>query len=402
VSGPRGVVYLNPTGEIGGAERSLLDLAAGLDRQRWAPRIVCLGQGPLLAEGAGLGLPTESVSVPDAFQRMSLRGTRTSVLGLAAGVVRAAPALLAIRRAAAGTMAGAAPAIVHSNGNKTHLLAMALRRRRTRVVWHVRDFLPDRAPERWLLRLARLSTDAVIANSSAVAAHLRRLGASPRLVHPIANGIDLVRFAPEGPQAELRAEAGWPKHARLVGMVGMLARWKGQEVFLQAAAALAKRHPDVRFVVVGSEIYRTAGHGGFASALERQAGELGLGEVLAFTGHRRDIPEVLRALDVVVHASIEPEPFGRVIAEAMACARPVVWARGGGADEVVGDTALAALGVPGGNPVALAAAIERVLSDPEGARAWAAEGRTRVATHFDLGTHVGRVQDLYEMLARAR
>jgi glycosyltransferase involved in cell wall biosynthesis len=103
-----------------------------------------------------------------------------------------------------------------------------------------------------------------------------------------------------------------------------------------------------------------------------------------------------------VHASIEPEPFGRVIAEAMACARPVVWARGGGADEIVGDSGLAALGVAGGDAVALAAAIERALGDPDRARAWAAEGRTRVATHFDLGTHVGRVQDLYEMLVSSR
>jgi glycosyltransferase involved in cell wall biosynthesis len=391
-------VYLNPTAEIGGAERSLLDLAAGLDRRRWTPRLISLGPGPLLAEAGALGLPAESVPVPERFQHTSLRGERTSTLGLAAGVLRAAPTLLAIRRA----VARAAPAIVHSNGNKTHVPALSLRRRETRVVWHVRDFLPDRAPERWLLRLARVGADAIVANSAAVAAHLERLGAVPGLVRPIPNGIDLVRFAPDGPQAELRAEAGWPKPVRLVGMVGVLARWKGQEIFLRAAAALAHRHPDVRFVVVGQEIYRTAGHGGFTQALQRLARELGLGERLAFTGYRQDIPEILRALDVVVHASIEPEPFGRVIAEAMACARPVVWARGGGADEVVGDSPLAALGVPGGDPVALAAAIERALGDPERARGWAAQSRGRIVTHFGLGAHVGRVQDLYEMLASAR
>jgi glycosyltransferase involved in cell wall biosynthesis len=101
----------------------------------------------------------------------------------------------------------------------------------------VRDFLADRAPERWLLRVARLTTDALIANSSAVAAHLRASAPAPSLVHPIANGIDSRALRPDGPQAELRAEAGWPQHVRLVGMVGVLARWKGQEVFLRAAAA---------------------------------------------------------------------------------------------------------------------------------------------------------------------
>ena len=93
------------------------------------------------------------------------------------------------------------------------------------------------------------------------------------------NGIDLRRFAPDGPRAELRAEAfGWPQSVRLVGMVGVLARWKGQEVFLEAAAAVARRHPDVRFVVVGGEIYRTAGHGDFAPELARLARDLGLGD----------------------------------------------------------------------------------------------------------------------------
>ena len=257
MTAPRGILYLNPTAQIGGAERSLLDLAAGLDRRRWAPRLVCLGAGPLLAEAVRLGVPVEHVAVPGGFERASLRGTRSGTLGLAASLVRAAPTLLALRRAAART----APAIVHSNGNKTHVLAAALRRQNTRVVWHVRDFLPDRVPERLLLRVAGLTADAVIANSTAVAAHLGRLGARPGLVHGIANGIDLLRFSPDGLHAELRAEAGWPKTVRLVGMVGVLARWKGQEIFVRAAAALARRHPDVRFVVVGGEIYRTAGHG---------------------------------------------------------------------------------------------------------------------------------------------
>ena len=398
MTGELGVLYLNPMAQIGGAERSLLDLAAALDRRRWRPRLLCLGQGPLLAEAARIDLPVEAVPVADGFERASLRGARTSTLGLAAGVLRAAPTLMAIRRAAVRT----APAIVHSNGTKTHVLTLPLRGRRTRIVWHVRDFLPDRAPERLLVRVARLSADAVIANSAAVAAHLERLGARPRQVHAIANGIDLRRFAPDGPAAELRAEAGWPKNVRLVGMVGVLARWKGQDVFLKAAAALAQRHRDVRFMVVGGEIYRTAGHGEFAPALARLAKDLGLGDTLAFTGFRHDVPDVLRALDVVVHASIEPEPFGRVIAEAMACARPVVWARGGGADEIVGDTALATLGVPRGDAAALAAAIERALANPDRARAWAEEARARIAAHFDLGTHVARVQDLYGMLVNGR
>jgi len=185
-------------------------------------------------------------------------------------------------------------------------------------------------------------------------------------------------------------------------MIGALAEWKGQEVFLRAARELATRASDVRFVVVGGEIYATRGHGDFAPRLRRLAHELGLEGVLAFTGRRDDVPEILRALDVVVHASLEPEPFGRVIAEAMACQRPIVWARGGGADEIVGDTGLTALGVAGGVPSRLAAGIEHVLADPERARRWAGEGRRRVSERFDVRRHVARVQDLYARLTAGR
>jgi glycosyltransferase involved in cell wall biosynthesis len=398
VTAPRRILYLSPTAQLGGAEHSLLDLAAGLDRRRYEPQLLCLGEGPLLAEAPRRGVATELVRAPAAFARTSLRGARSAAVPLVAGVLRAAPTVMAVRRAARRSGA----ALVHSNGTKTHVLSSPLAFGALPVVWHVRDFLRDRPVERLLVRIANAAVEAVVANSSAVAAHLERLGARRGLVHAIPNGIDLARFTPEGPRADLHAAFGWPRPMRLVGMIGVLTAWKGQEVFLRAARELATRAGDVRFVVVGGEIYATRGHGDFAPRLRRLAHELGLDGVLAFTGRRDDVPEILRALDVVVHASLEPEPFGRVIAEAMACQRPIVWARGGGADEIVGDTGLAALGVVGGDPARLAAAVEQVLADPERARGWAGEGRRRVSERFDVRRHVAGVQDLYARLTEGR
>lgn len=395
MTGPRRVLYLSPTGQLGGAEHSLLDLAGGLDRGRHEPHLLCLGDGPLLAAAARRGIAGETVRAPAVFVRASLRGARSGAVPMLGGVLRAAPTFVAVR--AAARRAGAS--LVHSNGTKTHLLSIPLALGSRPVVWHVRDLLREGHRERLLVRIANRSVSAVIANSSAVAARLRWLGVRAGLVHAIPNGIDLARFAPHGPRADLRSAFGWPPATRLVGMVGVLARWKGQEVFLRAAEQIAARAPDVRFVVVGAEIYATQGHGDFAPRLRRLTGELELQRVLGFTGHRDDVPEIMRGLDVVVHASVEPEPFGRVIAEAMACERPIVWARGGGADEVVGSTGLTALGVTGGDPGSLVAAIERALAEPEAARRWAAEGRRRVGECFDVRDHVARVQDLYARLA---
>jgi glycosyltransferase involved in cell wall biosynthesis len=312
--------------------------------------------------------------------------------------VRAAPTFAAVRRIARRVR----PTLVHSNGNKTHLLSVPLALGGVPLVWHVRDFLRDRGPERMLVRLGGRFARAVIANSAAVAAHLEHLGARPGLVHTILNGIDLARFTADGPRADLRAAFGWPPATRVVGMVGVLARWKGQEVFVRAAGELAGRRPDLRFVVVGGELYTTRGHGDFESRLRDLGRALGLDGALAFTGQREDVPGILRGLDVVVHASIEPEPFGRVIAEAMACERPVVWARGGGADAIVGAGGLTALGVSPGDEEALACAITRALDQPDTVRAWAREGRERIAGGFDLARHVQRVQELYDRLMAGR
>jgi glycosyltransferase involved in cell wall biosynthesis len=336
--------------------------------------------------------------MPDAFARTSLRGQRTAALPLARAVLRALPTAARLGRAV--RRAGAA--LVHSNGTKTHALSLRLALSRVPVVWHVRDFLPARVPERMLLRMGAAAGVTFVANSTAVATHLHGLGVPQRRVHTIVNGVDVARFHPEGPRADLRAAFGWPALAPIVGMVGVLARWKGQEVFLRAARRIADRAGDVRFAVIGGELYRTRGHGDVAARLRALTRDLGLEDRVGFTGHRGDVADVLRGLDLVVHASIEPEPFGRVIAETMACERPIVWARGGGADEVVGSGGLAALGIAGGDAEELACAITRVLEAPEIVRGWAREGRERIVRCFDLVRHVERVQALYGRLMAER
>jgi len=170
VTAPRRILYLSPTAQLGGAEYSLLDLAAGLDRRRYEPQLLCLGEGPLLAEAPRRGVASELVRVPAAFARTSLRGARSASVPLLAGVLRAAPTVVAVRRAARRSGA----ALLHSNGTKTHVLSAPLAFGALPVVWHVRDFLRDRPVERLLVRVANAAVEAVIANSSAVAAHLER------------------------------------------------------------------------------------------------------------------------------------------------------------------------------------------------------------------------------------
>ena len=150
------------------------------------------------------------------------------------------------------------------------------------------------------------------------------------------NSIDLDRFNPAGPRADLDALAGLPPLGAggiRVGLVATFARWKGHRVFLDALARLRGR-ANVRGYIVGDSIYETDASQYSREQLRAQAEALGLGDTVGFTGKVDDVSAVLRALDIAVHASTEPEPFGLVIAEAMACGRPVVVSRAGGAAEI--------------------------------------------------------------------
>jgi glycosyltransferase involved in cell wall biosynthesis len=388
---PVRILYLNPTGQLGGAEYSLLDLAASLDRRRFEPVIACLGDGPLVAAAEERGVQAIAVTVPARFARLSLKGRRSGPIALAMSAMSAAPAAWQIRRLAAHTD------IVHTNGNKAHVLG-GLVGGRARLVWHVRDFWRARTFERFMVWLANRRTDAVVANSAAVGGHLTRMGVAAALVYAVPNGIDATRFTPDGAAAPVRAEFGWPEGAPLVGIVGILARWKGQDVLLRAFASLLRRRPEARCVVAGDEIYVTQGQTGFRSELQQLARDLGIEHAVGFTGYRQDVPALLRALDVVVHASVEPEPFGRVVAEGMACGRPVIATNAGGVLEVTGGSGTAALLVPPGDIDAMSNALERLLSDRAEAARLGAAGRQRILSTFSVAVHVDRIQSVYERL----
>ena len=395
MAGPAVVLYLSPTAELGGAEFSLLDLVARLDGRRFRPHVLALGDGPLLSAVGRHDVPAHALPLSRAFAATSLRGSRSGVAGLLAGLAAVAPAVRAARRVRRRHGA----ALVHSNGNKTHLMSLGMRPASpARLIWHVRDFLLDRTPERLLVRLANLGVAAVIANSRAVGARLEHLGLQSARLHVVPNGVDPDTFTPAGARAALREQFRWPADAPLVGMVGVLARWKGQHVFLAAVRELAARRPDARFVVVGAEIYRTRGHGGYEAELRGLVHRWGLQDVVALTGFRNDLPQVLRALDVVVHASVDPEPFGRVIIEALACGRPIVCTRGGGVDEIVADSPLQSLQTPPGDAPALVRAVETLLAAPAERRRLGTIGRARVQDRYRVDTHVARIGELYDAL----
>jgi glycosyltransferase involved in cell wall biosynthesis len=368
------ILYLSPAGNLGGAERVLLDMLASLRQAApdWQLEVIAASPGPLVEEAAKLGAVARILRFPRALAALGDAAAGGPAGGghgrsaLAARVALALPATALYLKRLRGAIKRSAPSLVHSNGFKMHLLGARATPARIPVIWHLHDFLTARPLMPRLLASRAARCAAAIAVSHSVAEDARRaLGAAFPLT-TIHNAIDLRRFTPEGPRLDLDRLADWQAAADgtvKIGLVATMARWKGHEVFLRAIALLPSALR-VRAYVIGGPLYETGGSQYSVAELNALAGQYGLGGRACFTGFIADMPAALRALDVVVHASTEPEPFGLVIVEAMACGRAVIASSAGGAAEIVTEGADALTHQPGDH-VTLARLITRLAEDHE-------------------------------------
>lgn len=383
------ILFVNTVGAIGGAERSLLDLIGGLDRSRFEPVAALLGDGPLSGKLAGLDVPTTIVPTAGAVHELSLKGRRRSPFGSAMAALKATATVSRL----AGVIRRQDISLVHSNGLKAQLIAgTAARLSGTPVLWHLRDIMGRGLQERLAIEIGSRCSRVLVVNSEAT-----RAGVGDRSRCPIVtvhNGVDLARFRPDVNEGGFRHDLGVEAGAPLVGMVGMFAPWKGQHVFLRAAQQVAVRVPGARFVLVGDEIYTTNGHGSYRDELQRLARELGLESRLFFAGYRDDMPGVMASIDLLVHASVQPEPFGRVLIEAMASGTPVIATRGGGVNEIVTDGETGTL-VPPDDPSALADAMVQMIEHVDRRAVMGQNGRRHVERSFSLRRHVDAIAAIY-------
>lgn len=374
------VLFLNHTAMMGGAEYNLLDL---LTRLEVNPRVVLLSPGPLVER---LQLADVEVSVVRGSDGLISLGKETEFLNR----------LCALRSLAKIGHQIASQArwadLVYVNSKKALLYGVLAARMVGRpFVWHQHDqmHVPNTLPlrarlsESMLLGLLNQYASRVISVSQASADSFVAAGGKAHLPVVIYNGLDPALYALPMAPDEARLRAGLPVNVPLVGCFGRLTEWKGQAVLLEALTRL----PGVHVALIGGAIFSESD---YEAALRRQAERLGVAQRVRFLGHRGDVPVLMRAVDVVVHTSIEFEPFGRVIVEAMLSERPVVATKTGGVPELVEDGVNGLL-VPPRVPEALAAALDRVLNDRTLAARLAAAGRERALRDFSLDRVVREV-----------
>lgn len=385
------IAYLNPSGQLGGAEVSLLDFLASLRdaEPEWRLRLIVGEDGPFISRARALGVETVILPFPPALARLGDAGVggpsgkQLNRMALVGRLAAASPAIAIYIRRLRQAINEFNPDLIHTNGFKMHILGTWSGPRQVPLVWHIHDFVSLRPVMVRMLRRYAARCAAVVANSQSVADDFKTVCASGLKVYTIYNGVDLERFSPQGRQLDLDNLAKLPPAepgTLRVGLLATFARWKGHEVFLKALSLLPPSLK-IRGYIIGGAIYQTTGSQFRLDELQATADRFGLNGRVGFTGFVEAPEAAMRALDVVVHASTQPEPFGLVIAEAMASGRAVIASQAGGAAEIIRD-GVDALGHPPGNAERLAACIERLARDAKLRAQLSASARAKAESEF--------------------
>jgi len=385
------ILFLDHTAVLGGAELCLLDVAAHF---RETSLVALMEDGPL--RGA---LERRGVRVTILARGRSLQQVKreSSVPGVAAvGAVLGAAQEVA--RLARGYD------LVYANSQKAFIVACASAAfARRPVLWHLHDILDSKVFSRVNIGvdvfLANHVASRVIANSQATANALVARGGTRARIDVVYNGLDpaVADAVTDADAAAMRASLGVGA-GPVLGLFGRLAPWKGQDVAIRALALLGDQHANVQLVIVGDALF---GEESYAAEVRALVDSLGLASRVHFLGFRTDVPVLMRAVDVLVHTSTAPEPFGRVIAEGMLAERPVIATAGGGASEIV-RAGVTAWQVEPNDPAALAAAIRDVLANPARAREIASAGKHDALARFTLGVTLPQTERAVALAAGAR
>jgi glycosyltransferase involved in cell wall biosynthesis len=288
--------------------------------------------------------------------------------------------------------------LVHTNSLKSDLLGgIAARLAGVRVVWHVRDriaedYLPAVAV-RGFRFLCRVIPHHVVTISQATLKTIIPDPNKSRAIRRLAERTDVVYDGtPLVPLNSFRA-ASEENKAPLIGLVGRISRWKGQHIFIEAAAIVLQTFPSARFQIIGDALFAEQD---YAREVRQLARSLKLENQIEFTGFRSDVSELIARLDILIHASITGEPFGQVVIEGMVAGKPVVATNGGGIPEIVVDGVTGLL-VPMNDARALAASIGRLISFPHEAGKLGYLGRQLVIDKF---TSVKTAENMQALLSK--
>lgn len=391
----------NTDGTVGGSYYSLLYLVKGLDRTQYHPIVLFCADHTLMPAFREAGIDT---LVWPRGKAVTFGGDlRGGLRWLRLPAVVIQKTLNFLRGSLVATIAQAwflrahDISIVHLNNTikRNHDWMVAARLAGKKCLSHERGINDAySAAAKYLGK--RL--DAIVCISGAVFENMHKRGAGFANLVKIHNGLDPDMMRIKTPPHDLRAAYRIEADAPVIVMVGNIRPWKGQETVIRAIERVRRAWPSVRCVFVGDTAPADREYDRTVRSL---VSELDLTAHVIFAGFQHNVADFLMMSDVVVHASVLPEPFGRVILEAMACRKPVIGARAGAVPELVteGQTGLT---FPPGDSVLLADAVLSLIRDRQEARRLGQNGYDRLIREFNIDRNVRLTECLYEKILSAK
>lgn len=362
------VLFLDQSGQLGGAELSLTDVAKHFKHQGL---VYLFEDGPFAAKLAAEQVPCQ------VRQRPSLSVSKES--GLWQGLLSLRQLLPLV-----GEVAKMAQAydLIYANTQKALVVgAMASVLARKPLVYHLRDILSaehfSQMNRRVAITLANACAKLVIANSQATRQAFIDAGGRPELIQVVYNGFDPAQYQGQPPlRPVLQAQHGI-REGFWIGHFSRFSPWKGQHILVDALQYLGE---EVQVLLVGKALF---GEDDYVQSLQAKIQEYGVQDRVHFLGFRADIPALMASCDLVAHTSTSPEPFGRVIIEAMLSGCPVIAAKAGGATELI-DHGQTGWLCPPKDPPQLAQMIGECQRQPQLRQQIATQARVQASQTFSL------------------
>jgi glycosyltransferase involved in cell wall biosynthesis len=365
------ILFVDHTAVMGGAELSLLDLATAYAD---TSKVLLFQDGILRERLEQVGVEVKVAPVSKTMLNLRTSGGLSSLVTI--------PELWQI----AGYLAQEAQDydLILANSQKAFITAaISSLRGSPAVLWYLHDILTakhfSQVNRLVAIFLANRFAARVLVNSQATGEAFVAAGGKTELTHVVYNGFDpqkfdLVNFEDvQKIRDQLRIG-----DAPLVGLFSRLSYWKGQHVLLEAIKHLSK----VQVILVGTALF---GEQEYVCELKALAEIPELEGRVHWLGFRDDIPTLMKACDIIVHTSTEPEPFGRVIVEGQLARKPVVASAAGGALELIKDGVTGYL-FPPGDASALRQLMQKLIEDPSLAKTLGQQGYVDAQQNFSLKT----------------
>lgn len=384
------ILYIeaNRDGTIGGSYYSLLYLLQGLNKDKYEPHVIFCQDNVLIPEFKKVTPYVyvndfgPSVSAPCISLEDRIKWLPRFLLDVIFKQFKLRNIITDIR-----------PDLVHLNNGYAamHEWMLAGWFHGFKVIAHDRGTgFPCSLRTRLFVRLL----DAIINVSDSFKNNVISQKLKVKLVRRVYNGLDsgmIERSVDHDVVNKLKEEFKITVAQPVVGITGNIDRWKGQAVVLKAIKKVKQVYPDIKCLIVG-KVPRQAED--YKKELDEYVADKCLQGNVIFTGFRKDIPNLLMMLDIMLHASIEPEPFGRVVLEGMAAGKPIIATNSGGTVEQIvnGETGIL---VPMNDPDEMANAIIYFISNPDAAGAMGKNGKKRLTELFSIKRMVQETEQVY-------